>query len=389
MDFDLQQFGFSDNATALSTTDRMIGIGLVALACIMVYIILDKLLFPAVRRITAKTEATWDDHLFNDRVLKAASYLVPALLAYAFIPMIFSDKPGVSTLISKALLLATVAVSAMLVCAFISSFQRITSEVEELKKHSLTGIYQTLKIVVVCIAIILCISIVFDREPSAVLAGIGASAAVLMLVFKDTIMGLVAGIQINYYDLLREGDWMILEKRGANGLVIEVTLNFVKVRNWDNSITSIPTYALTSESFQNYRGMWDKGGRRMTENVYIDISSIHTCTEEEAAQLATLVPDCPAYADDVTNLFFFRFFMEHRMRSNPLCTPLPHLMVRQQPASAHGLPVELYCFTTCTQWVDFEHFKAAMVETAYASMPQFGLRPYQSPSGVDIENLKK
>ena len=209
-----------------------------------------------------------------------------------------------------------------------------------------------------------------------------------MLVFKDSIMGLVAGVQINYYDILRPGDWIILEKRGANGLVTAVTLNFVKVQNWDNSVTTIPTHALITESFQNFRNMWDEGGRRMRELVYIDITSVHTCSADEAERLATMIPDCPTYGTDVTNLFFFRFYMEHRMRSNPLTNPQPHLMVRQQPVSACGLPVELYCFTSCTQWVDFEHFKAEIVETAYASLGKFGLRAFQSPSGIDFDKLK-
>lgn len=126
----------------------------------------------------------------------------------------------------------------------------------------------------------------------------------------------------------------------------------------------------------------------MRELVYIDITSVHTCSVDEAERLAAMIPDCPTYGTDVTNLFFFRFYMEHRMRSNPLTNPQPHLMVRQQPVSACGLPVELYCFTSCTQWVDFEHFKAEIVETAYVSLGKFGLRAFQSPSGIDFDKLK-
>lgn len=372
----------------LSTTERLIGIGIVAAVCVVVFFVFRKLVIPAVNKFTKKTEVTWDDHLFNDRVLNLASYLLPALLGYVFVPMLFRDKPVSLPYIDKAFLLIILWISTRLVCAFISSFQIISSESELLKKRPLTGLYQTLKILTVCIGIIFAISILLDREPSVILAGLGASAAVLMLVFKDSIMGLVAGVQINYYDILRPGDWMILDKRGANGLVTDVTLNFVKVQNWDNSITTIPTHALITESFQNYRGMWDEGGRRMRELVYIDISSISVCSADEAERLAAMVPGCPAYGQDVTNLFFFRYYMEHRMLTNPLTNPEPHLMVRQQAATASGLPIELYCFTTCTQWVDFEHFKAEIVETAYASLQRFGLRAFQAPSGNDIGNLK-
>lgn len=375
-------------STGVTAADRLCGIGIVVAICLVVYFALKKVIFPIVQKITEKTEATWDDHLFNSRVLKLASYLLPSFIAYLFVPTIFHDMPLVTAIVSKVLLLLSLIVTTQLVCAFISSFQTISSEHEMLKKRPLAGLYQTLKIIAVCIAMILGISIVFNREPSVVLTGIGASAAILMLVFKDSIMGLVAGIQINYYDLLRPGDWMILDKRDANGLVMEVSLNFVKVRNWDNSITTIPTYALISESFQNYRGMWDEGGRRMTQLVFVDIQTIHVCNTDEAQRLAAMVPGCPTYGEDVTNLFFFRYYMEHLMRSHPLVTPQPHLMVRQQPATPNGLPMELYCFTTCTQWVDFEHVKADIAELAYASLSKFGLRAFQSPSGKDLDKLK-
>lgn len=195
--------GFSDKPANLSSADRLLGIGIIAAICLLAYFLLKKIVFPLVKRFTEKTDATWDDHLFNSRVLNLAAYLLPALLAYMFVPMLFSDHPMTVTVIDKAFLLLIVAISTRLVCAFISSFQIISSESELLRKRPLTGIYQTFKILVVCVGIILAISILLNREPSAILAGLGASAAVLMLVFKDSIMGLVAGIQINYYDILR------------------------------------------------------------------------------------------------------------------------------------------------------------------------------------------
>ena len=211
--------GFSDHPANLSSADRLLGIGIIAAICLLAYFLLKKIVFPLVKRFTEKTEATWDDHLFNSRVLNLAAYLLPALLAYVFVPMLFSDHPMTVTVIDKAFLLLIVAISTRLVCAFISSFQIISSESELLRKRPLTGIYQTFKILVVCVGIILAISILLNREPSTILAGLGASAAVLMLVFKDSIMGLVAGIQINYYDILRPGDWMILVCRAVgNGL---------------------------------------------------------------------------------------------------------------------------------------------------------------------------
>ena len=189
--------GFSDHPANQSSADRMLGLGIKAAICLLAYFLLKKIVFPLVKRFTEKTETTWDDHLFNSRVLNLAAYLLPALLAYMFVPMLFSDHPMTVTFIDKAFLLLIVAISTRLVCAFISSFQIISSESELLRKRPLTGIYHTFKILVVCVGIILAISILLNREPSTILAGLGASAAVLMLVFKDSIMGLVAGVLIS------------------------------------------------------------------------------------------------------------------------------------------------------------------------------------------------
>ena len=245
-----------------------------------------------------------------------------------------------------------------------------------------------MKVVVICVGVILGISVLLDKEPSIILTGLGASAAIMMLVFKDSIMGLVAGVLINVYDMLRPGDWIVMEKHGVNGIVTEVTLNIVKIRNWDNTIVTVPTYALVSESFQNWRGMWDAGGRRISETINIDISSIRTCDENETEKFKAMAGDCPESPELITNLFFFRYFMENYLKTHPLITPKPHLMVRQRPASAHGLPVEIYCFTTKTEWTAFEHVKAEIMEFAYASLGKFGLKAFQTPSGSDILTLK-
>ena len=211
-----------------------------------------------------------------------------------------------------------------------------------------------------------------------------------MLVFKDTIMGLVAGVQINAYDTLRPGDWIIMEKYGANGEVMEVTLNLVKVLNWDNSIVTIPSFLFISESFRNMRKMRESKARRMNEKILIDINTIHFCDSEEEKRLQKLVPEefsKTIGGGRLTNLHYFRYFVETYLRNHPEVTPLPHLMVRQQPSENHGLPIEIYCFTTRTAWVDFEHFKAEVMEYAYASLAQFGLRAYQSPAGTDLSRL--
>lgn len=384
----LIELGLAGRQFQPTANERLIGIGIILAACLAVFFVLKRMVFPLIKHFTAKTSVRWDDHVFNDKVLRFAGLLLPVLVAYLFFPLVVQDKPFVFSVVNKIFLILTIVLSARLVNAFISSFQTIASESEALKKKPLKGLYQTAKIIVIAIGCILIVSVIFDKQPSVVLTGLGASAAIMMLVFKDSIMGLVAGVQINVYDMVRPGDWIVMERHGANGLVTEVTLNIVKIQNWDNTIITIPSYALVSESFQNWRGMWDAGGRRIKESVLIAVDSIHQCDEEEEKRLRALSGECPECDSPVTNLFFFRYFLESYLKSNPSITPKPHLMVRHLPVTAHGLPIEIYCFSTRTEWVAYEHLKSEIVEFAYMALPRFGLKPFQTPAGYDISALK-
>ena len=372
----------------LTDTQRLIAILAIPAACLIVYLVFRKLIFPAIRHFTLKTSITWDDHLLNDRVVKFASILLPVLTAYIFLPLLLSSQPFTFSVVNKLCLVLIIAISVQLVNAFISSFQIIASETESLKRRPLQGLYQTAKIIVIAIGCILAVSVLLDKEPSVVLTGLGASAAIMMLVFKDSIMGLVAGVQINVYDMVRPGDWIIMEKHGANGTVTEVTLNIVKVRNWDNTIITIPTYALVSDSFQNWRGMQDSGKRRIKEPVLIDAQSVRFCNAGEAAAYASLIPELPIPEQPVTNLYFYRHYVEHLLRNHPNISPTPQLMARLLPATPHGIPLEIYTFSARTEWVVYEHIKSGIMETAYASLTKFGLRLYQAPTGHDLQSLK-
>lgn len=382
----LSQFGYEASAPLDATHRITLVLSIFAVAAV-VFIVCKRVFIPLAKRIAKKTANTWDDHLLNDRVLNAANYLIPTLIIYFFIPLAFYDRPVVLHIISKVCIVAMIALGMKLANAFISSFYKISYESDAMKKRPLKGLYQMLKIVVVCVGLILIFSVILDKNPEVLLAGLGASAAVLMLVFQDTIKGLVAGVQLDAYDMLRPGDWITMPGHGAHGIVTEVTLNFVKVRNWDNTIITIPTYQLVSESFQNWRGMWDAKGRRITEQIYIDVSTIHFCEAEELEEFERLVPNAPKADGRITNLHYFRYYLENHLRENEQVTPLPHLMVRLQPAASKGLPIEIYCFTRHTDWIPYEHFKAQVIEFAFASLHRFGLRAFQSPSGADISKF--
>ncbi len=364
----------------------------ILLTSIIIYFVLKKAVVPIIRKLVENTSITWDDHLLNLKVLNAACFLIPTIAADMFMPLAFRDHPLALIVVDKIFMVAIIALCVKIVNAFISSFYIISTDFDKIRNRPLKGFYQMLRIVVYCIGAILIISILIDKEPGVLLTGLGASAAVLMLVFKDTIMGLVAGVQINVYDTLRPGDWIIMDKHGANGEVTEVTLNLVRIKNWDNSIVTIPSYLFISESFQNWRNMRESKARRINEKIYLDINTIRICDEldEDTYQKISGI-HLPKDEEkrQRTNLFYFRYFLENYLRRHPEVTPLPHLMVRQQPSTANGMPIEIYCFTIHTAWIDYEHFKAEIIEFAYASLNRFGLSAFQAPTGTDIEKLAK
>lgn len=380
--------GYTDGGQ-IDMPHRIIIIASMVALCFIVYLLCKKVVVPILRKLASKTSATWDDHLLNEKVTNIACQFLPLILLYLLLPLAFHDKPLIWEIVNKLTILFIIALGTKLILAFISTFYIITNESDKMRNKSVKGFYQMMKIVVVCISLILMFSIILDKRPEALLAGLGASAAILMLVFKDSIMGLVAGVQINAYDMLRPGDWIKMEKFQADGIVTEVTLNIVKIRNWDNSIVTIPTYLLVSDSFQNWRAMWDSGRRRIKEILYLDVNSIHFCSAEEKAKFDKLVKNCPQTVGPSSNLHYFRYYMENYFTQHPKVTTEPHMMVRLQPATEHGLPVELYCFSANTQWIPYEHLKAELVEFALASLPLFGLKAFQTPTGKDITQLSK
>jgi miniconductance mechanosensitive channel len=245
-----------------------------------------------------------------------------------------------------------------------------------------------LKIIIICIGSIIVIGIVIDKDPSNLLAGLGASAAVLMLVFKDSIMGLVAGVQLSANDMLRPGDWITMEKYGADGMVQDVSLTTVKVQNWDKTITTIPPYALVSDSFQNWRGMFDSGGRRIKRSINIDMNTIAFIGEEQLEALAKkglYTGDCKD--KKVVNLTLFREWLEEWLKQHPKVNKEMITMVRQLQPTTQGLPLELYFFFNGTAWVMYEHLQSEIFEYVLATLPEFGLKTFQSPTGSDFKGL--
>ncbi len=362
----------------------IISVAVIAIAYIIDFLCC-RLLVPAIRKIASRTTFRWDDHITADGVLRNVFHLIPPVTFQTVLPLLFPEQTQWAEILSKVFSIYIIAIVCRLVCAFISSLYAISNETESLKNKPLKGLYQMLKVIVVCICVILTIGILIEKDFTSLLAGLGASAAVLMLVFKDTILGLVAGVQLSAHDMLRPGDWIIMERHNVNGTVMEVSLNTVKIRNWDNTITTIPPYVLVSDSFQNWRGMRESGGRRVARSIRIDINSIRFCSPEELASFSEEEWAKGTTLDkDTVNLTVFRAAAEHYLNSLSGINSSLMLMVRQLEPTPEGLPIQFYFFTTEKDWVPYEHFAAEVLEHLIASLPQFGLKAFQRPSGLDI-----
>lgn len=342
---------------------------------------------PMVLKLVEKTSVKWDDYLFNPRMLRAMRRLIPPVVCYAFFPLVFASGSTFLDFLLKVCAIWLVVASVLLVITFFRSLYDISNEHRVLRDRPLKGVYQMASLMAVFVGIILSVSIVMDTNLTSILAGLGASAAVMMLIFKDTILGLVAGLQLTANDMLRPGDWVTMEKYGANGYVREVTLTTVKVQNLDNSITTIPPYLLVSDSFRNWRPMWDSGGRRMKVSVFLDAATLRFCSSEELARYLErgYIDESLAHAvGPVANTQVFRDHMSRYMRKHPDINNDYLSMVRMLQPTPEGLPVELYCFCRHTDWKSFEAFQSEILDYALVMAREFGLRVYQRVAGNDL-----
>lgn len=380
------QLGLGEEKSLLAfRVCAVLGIYLIA---IIVDRVCRKLIVPLIHKFTAKTESDWDNYLLSDDVLKNICNLIPPIAVYISLPLIFGDN-SIPSFVFKLCWIYITVVCVKLACAFISSIYSITSEHEKLKSHTLKGFYQMIKLVVICIGTIIVISTLIDKNPIAILTGLGAGTAILMLVFQDTIKGLVAGIQLMANDMLRPGDWITMPKYGADGDVLEVNLTTVKVQNWDKTITTVPPYALVNDSFQNWRGMFDIGGRRVKRSINIDMNTVRFCTDDEMADFMQQpwMEGFEATGNKVVNLYIFRHYIEYYLRHHPKVNQELILTVRQLQPTAQGMPIELYFFSASTAWLKYEHLQAEVFDHVLAMLNIFGLKVFQSPTGEDLQKL--
>jgi len=337
-----------------------------------------KLIVPAVIKLTKKTEVAWDDVLFNRRVLVSACHIVPALVVWQLLPLVFFQYPVVRELLTRLTAIYITVMATLTAVTFISSFKLLESDRRTSAQQYFQSFCGVLKIVIIFLAVIVVVAIVFNKSPLSLIAGLGATSAVLMLVFKDTIEGLVAGVRLTSNEMLHKGDWITVSSVGADGTVEDMSLTTVKIRNFDNTIVTISPKTLVDGSFQNWKGMQEKSGRRLSRQMFFDVRSIRIADADLKKSLVEKrYFKAEEIGKDVVNMTLFRKYVERWLAQRDDVLAGQTLMVRQMKATSSGLPLEIYCFLKQQEWVPYEHHLAEIMEHIYAIAPDFGLKIYQ------------
>ncbi len=358
--------------------NSIIIVGIAVTAVVSLY--LARLFENAIMYFIHKSPTTWDDDILNTKFLKAFSQLLPALVVAWLLPKFYYSKDSAFNWVHVITLCYILWTSVYIINVFISNLFGAFNARERMRPYAIKGVFQMVKLLVIGIGVILTVSILVNRSPVSILMALGASAAILMLVFKDTILGLVASVQLTANNMLQKGDWIVVDGHDANGEVIDVSLTTVKVRNWDNTITTLPPYTLVSESFRNYQPMRSSGGRRVYRSILIDANSVRFCTKEELAQLheSGLISEADAdNAGAIVNFRLLRIYLERYLKSHPEVNNDMLIMVRQLDPTATGLPLQLYFFTKSTEWTIYERVQSDIFDHVYAVIQSFGLRVYQ------------
>lgn len=388
----LQDIGVEiDNLNLLG---QFIMLAAVLVVASVIYMLYTKIIVKLILKATAKTDTKWDDYLLNIDVLNSLKHLIFPIILYFFTPLVFQGHPEALFYARKTILVWLIIVCVKLCLAVLDGLHIASTEETGLKHHPLNGLTQMLKLIAICVGVIIGISALLDKNPAVILTGLGASAAVLMLVFKDTILGLVAGVQLSVNKMLKTGDWITIPTRNINGIVKHVALTTVKVQNYDNTIVTVPPYVLISESFQNWNSMQESGARRVMRSINIDMNTIRFCTPDEMRRYEDngWLDGMERSGDTEVNLRVFRHYLENYLVNHPRIVvnddKKMFLMIRQLQPTPQGLPIELYFFSSFTAWKPYEYMQADIFDHTIAIIKEFGLKIYQAPSGTDLALIK-
>ncbi len=362
----------------LTFTSRMALALIILGAACLIYLLCHKLIVPLMVRIAEKTVVEWDDILLNEGTLRAASHIVPGLFVWMFLPDVFAVYNTVPEVLSRVTAFYVVLMSMRLGIAFIDSFKGFEGERRTALQQYFHTFCGVLKIGVIFISVIVMVAVVIGRSPLTLLAGLGATSAILMLVFKDTITGLVAGVRLTSNDMLHKGDWITVPKTEVNGIVEDITLTTVKVRNFDNTILTVSPLTLVDGSFQNWMSMRSGGGRRVKRMVYFDFRSVRLADDQMKERLTEKYGmKATEMKGNVVNMTLFRRYVERWIAARDDVNSEMMFFVRQLEATSTGLPIEFYFFLKQKDWKPYEHHLAEIMEYIYAIVDDFGLKIYQ------------
>ena len=385
------------------------GAGLVILGW-LAFRITREVLVVAIGRLGARTRITWDDALQRRRFFHRLAYLVPLIIYRAGLPYLPALGEGMQTLLGRLIATAMIVVIAQAIASFVTAFGDVYAKTPNAHLRPIKGYLQGVILIVYLMAGIIIVATLLNREPLIILSGVGAASAVLLLIFRDTLLGLVAGIQLTSNDLIRVGDWIEMPQFNADGDVVDIALNNVTVKNFDETFTVVPTHHFLDNSFRNWRGMQDAGGRRMKRSLRIDISSVRFLTpaeiddlrrfallreyfDEKKAHIDAWIANNPAARENpvnsrrLTNIGTFRAYVTRYLRSRPDISQDLTFLVRQLEATPEGVPIEIYVFVADVRWAVYEGVQADVFDHLMAILPEFDLRVYQRPSGADIREL--
>ena len=374
----------------------LIKIAITITVAILIYIISRKWLSKLLKKVVGKTKSTWDDILYDQGFFRKLASLIPPFTAYIVLTFItWEYKYVLRRLVDIWLIIVTL----FIITSLLNAINKIYESYPVSKNRPITFFIQLIKVFLYTVVVITVVSVLVNKSPEHLIVGLSAFAAVLLLIFKDSILGFVAGIQLTSNNMIRIGDWIQMDKNNANGVVLEVNLYTVKVQNWDMTISMVPTYQLVSESFTNWRGMQESPGRRIMRSINIDIDSVHFLSHDEVVKFASsaflkdYIDQMVAKLGDInkdkitilderklTNIGIFRYYMDAWIEANPdINTNMTH-MVRQLQPGPTGMPIQIYCFSAIQEWVTYEKVQADIFDHIMAVLPEFGLKVFEYKS---------
>jgi miniconductance mechanosensitive channel len=406
---------FIERGLAENITAYVLNVFFILIILVLSYLanlIAKRVILAGVSRLIKRSSRSWDDMFLKNKVFKRLSHLAPALVIYLLSPLAFADSPVLVSFFRNAAFIYMVIIALFVLDSFLNTFHDIYLTLEVSKQIPIKGFVQAVKIILFFIGGILILSTITNKTPLYFFSGLGALTAVLMLIFKDAILGFVAGIQLSANNMVHKGDWIEMPQFGADGDVLDVSLTTVKVQNWDKTITTIPTYSLISHSFKNWRGMQESGGRRIKRALYIDMTSIKFCDREMLERFANIQyireyierknkelaqynkdhgVDASSLVDGrkLTNIGTFRAYVEAYLHNHPKIHQKMTFLVRQLAPTDHGLPLEIYVFSNDQVWARYESIQADIFDHFLAAIPAFDLRIFQNPTGSDFRTLIK